>query len=275
MATYIKVNNTEYPAEINGNPKDRSWGGRDTKTVTLTMSHDEAAALLPDNTPWSIVLRETVDVLDEQDQPTGETKEVVNEYDNSAYSLAGDITDHRDGTVSIKMGKPTEAENAVGAVVALTGEVVTMARAAELRPVIEQAITSLSDGEAAKSPELFPRWADHIGETVKPGDRRSDEDADGVLRVYKVREGQGHTTQADWAPHLTPALWVVVDVTHAGTQDDPIPAARGMEYTYGLYYLDSEDGKTYKCERVGEADGGKIVLQYLPHELVGNYFTAV
>ena len=275
MSIYIKVNNTEYPAEINGNPKDRSWGGRDTKTVTLTMSHDEAAALLPDNTPWSIVLRETVDVLDEQDQPTGETKEVVNEYDNSAYSLAGDITDHRDGTVSIKMGKPTEAENAVGAVVALTGEVVTMARAAELRPVIEQASTSLSDGEAAKSPELFPRWADHIGETVKPGDRRSDEDADGVLRVYKVREGQGHTTQADWAPHLTPALWVVVDVTHAGTQDDPIPAARGMEYTYGLYYLDSEDGKTYKCERVGEADGGKIVLQYLPHELVGNYFTAV
>ena len=67
----------------------------------------------------------------------------------------------------------------------------------------------------------------------------------------------------------------MVDVTHAGTQDDPIPAARGMEYTYGLYYLDREDGKTYKCERVGEADGGKIVLQYLPHELVGNYFTAV
>ena len=57
-------------------------------------------------------------------------------------------------------------------------------------------------------------------------------------------------------------------------QDDPIPAARGMEYEYGKYYLDSEDGKTYKCERIGEAAGGKIVLQYLPHELVGNYFTA-
>ena len=275
MATYIKVNNTEYPAEINGNPKDRSWGGRDTKTVTLTMSHDEAAALLPDNTPWSIVLRETVDVLDEQGQPTGETKEVVNEYDNSEYSIAGDLTDHRDGTVSIKMGKPTETENAKATVTALAGAPVTYARAVELRPIIEQAAVSLSDGEAATVPELSPRWADHIGETVKPGDRRSDMDESGVLHVYKVREGQGHTTQADWPPHLTPALWVVVDVTHAGTQDDPIPAARGMEYTYGLYYLDSEDGKTYKCERVGEADGGKIVLQYLPHELVGNYFTAV
>lgn len=272
MAIYIKVNNTEYPAEINGNLKDRSWGDRDTKTVTLTMSHDAVAALLPDNTPWSIVQRDTVDVLDEQGQPTGETKEVVNEYDNSEYSLAGDITDHRDGTVSVKMGKPTETENAVGAVVALTGEVVTMARAAELRPVIEQASASLSDGEAAKSPELFPRWADHIGETVKPGDRRSDMDESGVLHVYRVNKGQGHTTQENWPPHSTPAMWTIINVDHAGTQDDPIPAARGMEYTYGLYYKDPEDTKLYLCERIGEAAGGKIVLQYLPHELAGQYF---
>ena len=200
MATYIKVNNTEHPATVNGNLVDRNWNGRDTKTIYLTMSHDAVAALLPDNTPWSIVQRDMVDVLDEQGKPTGETKEVVNEWDNSVYSLSGAITDHRDGTVSIKMGKPTETENAVGAVVALTGEVVTMARAAELRPIIEQASASLSDGEAAKSPELFPRWADHIGETVKPGDRRSDTDESGVLHVYRVNKGQGHTTQENWPP---------------------------------------------------------------------------
>lgn len=275
MSIHIKVNNTEYPATVNGNRTDRSWDGRDTKTIYLTMSHDAVAALLPDNTPWSIVQRDMVDVLDEQGKPTGETKEVVNEYDNSEYSLSGAITDHRDGTVSVKMGKPTEAETAVGAVVALTGEVVTMARAAELRPVIEQASASLSDGEAAKSPELFPRWADHIGETVKPGDRRSDMDESSVLHVYRVNKGQGHTTQENWPPHSTPAVWTIINVDHAGTQDDPIPAARGMEYTYGLYYKDPEDTKLYLCERTGEAAGGKIVLQYLPHELVGNYFKAV
>lgn len=275
MSIYIKVNQTEYPAAVSGANNDRNWNGRDTKTVTLTMTHAEVAALLPDNTPWSIVQRETVDVLDEQGKPTGETKEVVNEYDNSEYSIAGDLTDHRDGTVSIKMGKPTETENAVGTVVALTGEVVTMARAVELRPVIEQASASLSDGEAAKSPELFPRWADHIGETVKPGDRRSDTDGSGVLHVYRVNKGQGHTTQENWPPHSTPAMWTIINVDHAGTQDDPIPAARGMEYTYGLYYKDPEDTKLYLCERTGEAAGGKIVLQYLPHELIGNYFTAV
>ena len=275
MAIYIKVNNTEYPAEINGNPKDRSWGERDTKTITLTMTSAEVAALLTDNTPWSIVLRETVNKLDNDGNPTGETEEVVNEWDNSAYSLSGGITDHRDGTVSIKMGKPTETENAVGAVVALTGDVVTMARAVELRPVIEQASASLSDGEAAKSPELFPRWADHIGETVKPGDRRSDMDESGVLHVYRVNKGQGHTTQENWPPHSTPAMWTIINVDHAGTQDDPIPAARGMEYTYGLFYKDPEDTKLYLCERIGEQSGNKITLQYLPHELVGQYFMEV
>ena len=275
MAEFIKVNGQEYPATLIYNYKDLNWDMRETQTVHLTMPYAQAAALLPDNTPWSNVFRETKDKLDNDGNPTGQTEEVVTEEDMSAYSLAGEIVDHRDGTVSIKMGKPTEAETAVGAVVALTGEVVTMARAAELRPVIEQASASLSDGEAAKSPELFPRWADHIGETVKPGDRRSDTDESGVLHVYRVNKGQGHTTQENWPPHSTPAMWTIINVDHAGTQDDPIPAARGMEYEYGLYYKDPEDTKLYLCERTGEAAGGKIVLQYLPHELVGNYFTAV
>lgn len=275
MAEFIKVNGQEYPATCIYNYKDRNWDMRETQTVHLTMPYEQAAALLTSGVPWSNVFRETVDKFDNDGNPTGETDEVVTEEDMSAYSLAGEIVDYRNGTVSIKMGKPTETENAVGAVVALTGEVVTMARAAELRPVIEQASASLSDGEAAKSPELFPRWADHIGETVKPGDRRSDMDESGVLHVYRVNKGQGHTTQENWPPHSTPAMWTIINVDHAGTQDDPIPAARGMEYTYGLYYKDPEDTKLYKCERIGEAAGGKIVLQYLPHELVGNYFKAV
>lgn len=266
MSIYVKVNNTEYPATVNGNPKDRTWGDRDIKTITLTMTTTEAAALLPDNTPWSIVQRETVDKLDNDGNPTGETEEVVNEWDNSVYSLSGAITDHRDGTVSIKMGKPTETENAKATVTALAGAPVTYARAVELRPIIEQAAVSLSDGEAATVPELITAWAYPVA--YAEGDRRSYGG-----RVYKCR--QAHTSQEGWKPSATPALWVVIDVTHAGTQDDPIPASRGMEYEYGKYYLDGEDGKTYKCERIGEAAGGKIVLQYLPHELAGQYFTEV
>ena len=266
MSIHIKVNNTEYPAAISGANNDRTWDGRDTKIITLTMTHAEAAALLPDNTPWSIVQRDTVPKYDEDGQPTGETKEVVNEYDNSEYSIAGDITDHRDGSVSIKMGKPTETENAKATVTALAGAPVTYARAVELRPIIEQAAVSLSDGEAATVPELITAWAYPVA--YAEGDRRSYGG-----KVYKVRPGQGHTSQADWTPDKTPNLWAVIDAEHAGTQDDPIPASRGMEYTYGLYYKDPEDTKLYLCERIGEQSGNKITLQYLPHELVGQYFT--
>ena len=266
MAEFIKVNGVEHPATLIYNYKDRNWDMRETQTVHLTMPYAQAAALLPSGTPWSNVFRETKDVLDADRNPTGETEEVVTEEDMSEYSLAGQITDYRDGTVSIKMGKPTETENAKATVTALAGVPVTYARAVELRPIIEQAAVSLSDGEAATVPELITAWAYPVA--YAEGDRRSYGG-----KVYKCR--QAHTSQTDWNPAVTPALWVVVDVTHAGTQDDPIPAARGMEYTYGLYYLDSEDGKTYKCERTGEAAGGKIVLQYLPHELVGNYFSEV
>lgn len=266
MSIYVKVNNTEYPATVNGNLVDRNWNGRDTKTIYLTMSYDAVAALLPDNTPWSIVQRDMVDVLDEQGKPTGKTKEVVNEYNNSEYSLAGDITDHRDGTVSIKMGKPTESELSEATVTALVGQSITPQRAARLRPMIEAAATSLPDSDAATAVELFPKWVYPV--SYIEGNRVSDGG-----KLYKCQ--QAHTSQEGWKPSTTPALWVVIDVAHAGTQDDPIPASRGMEYEYGKYYLDSEDGKTYKCERIGEQSGNKITLQYLPHELVGNYFTEV
>ena len=86
---------------------------------------------------------------------------------------------------------------------------------------------------------------------------------------------QSHTSQDNWTPDATPALWAVINVSSAGAVDDPIPAERGMEYEYGKYYYDSEDGRVYLCQRTGEAAGGTIVLHYMPHELTGNYFTLV
>ena len=135
-----------------------------------------------------------------------------------------------------------------------------------LRPYIEKAAASLDDNDAANAVKLFPTWT--IGIAVSVGERYQYAD-----KLYKVV--QAHTTQADWTPDATPAMWAVIDKTHAGTIDDPIPASRGMEYEYGKYYLDGEDGKTYLCQRTGEAAGGTIVLQYMPHELIGNYFTEV
>ena len=145
-----------------------------------------------------------------------------------------------------------------------------LSSAQKLRPVIEAAMDKVDDNTALEAPQLSKNWA--AGETVKPGDRRYYAP---TQKLYKVRDGQGHTTQADWTPDVTPALCAVVSKGQSGTIDDPIDAARGMEYVYGLYYSDSEDGKLYLCQRIGEVAGGTVVLQYLPHELVGHYFKEV
>ena len=108
--TYVKIGGTEYPAEINGKLGDREWDGRDSKAITLTMGYSEAVTLFVNGIAWSIVQRENVPTLDENGQPTGETTEQVSEFDNSDYSVAGSITDNRDGTVTCKMGRPTETE---------------------------------------------------------------------------------------------------------------------------------------------------------------------
>ena len=108
--TYVKIGGTEYPAAINGKLADREWDGRDSKAITLTMGYSEAVTLFVNGIAWSIVQRESVPALDENGQPTGETTEQVSEFDNSDYSVAGSITDNRDGTVTCKMGRPTETE---------------------------------------------------------------------------------------------------------------------------------------------------------------------
>ena len=111
----VKINNQLHDAVVTGDMPDRYWDGRDSKTITMTSSYADAAALFSDGVKWSIVQTSTVPVLDANNQPTGETKEQTDEWDNSDYSILGDITAHKDGTVSIKMGKQTDTERLAAA----------------------------------------------------------------------------------------------------------------------------------------------------------------
>ena len=107
---YFKTNNTEYPASIAGKMADRDWDNRASKAVTLTMEYTAASQLFVDGLSWSIVQRDTVPVYDKDGNPTGETEEQVQEWDNSDYNVAGSITDNRNGTCTCKMGKKTQLE---------------------------------------------------------------------------------------------------------------------------------------------------------------------
>ena len=119
--TMIKVGGTLYPTvSLRGVKPDAAWDGR------LRMSYADAAALLPDGVAWSVVQRteypapklaeDGTPVVGEDGAPVMETVTQDTETDYSAWSLSGDITDHRDGTVTVKMGKPTELETVLAAV---------------------------------------------------------------------------------------------------------------------------------------------------------------
>lgn len=145
-----------------------------------------------------------------------------------------------------------------------------MATKAELIELLVDVRPNLTDQLALKYSAMYPVWAAGITITQDDINKGKNRYQYGD-KLYKAV--QAHTTQSDWTPDATPALWTVIDVEHAGTIDDPIPAVAGMEYEYGKYYI--EDGTIYICQRTGEAAGGKITLYYLPSQLIGQYFSEV
>ena len=105
--TYIKINETLYPATINGYLEDREWDKRDSKAITLEMDYPTASSLFVDELEWSIIYQPDSYIMLE----TGETiTPDPEEYDNGEYCVAGPITDNRDGTITVKMGKFTIEE---------------------------------------------------------------------------------------------------------------------------------------------------------------------
>lgn len=74
-------------------------------------------------------------------------------------------------------------------------------KARALRPMIEKAAISLSDEDAIGCVELFPAWAADVAYTADTRIRYGG-------KLYRCV--QAHTSQADWTPPSTPALWTEV-----------------------------------------------------------------
>lgn len=144
---------------------------------------------------------------------------------------------------------------------------------AELVIFMKAARLTADDQTALVGKDLYPLFADIVGTTQKKGFRCRYE-VNGQMNLYKLscdnQTAEGTQIQENWNPVDAQAIWTAIDIEHAGTLDDPIPAAAGMEYVKGKYYLDN--GMKYLMNRAGMQDGESIVLQYLPSQLVGQYF---
>lgn len=112
-------------------------------------------------------------------------------------------------------------------------------KARALRPLIEKAAVSLSDADALEAVDLFPAWAVGIDYAVDQRIRYED-------KLYRVV--QAHTSQEDWKPDSTPALYAEVEKPAEGdSPDSPIAYNGNMELFSGKYY--SQDGVVYRCFR--------------------------
>lgn len=118
-------------------------------------------------------------------------------------------------------------------------------RALQLRPVIEIASQSLDDAVALTAVELFPYWNVLVekAEKVTKGFRFQH---DGML--YRTEQPE-YIFVEYYVPGSegTESLFSLVDETHAGTVEDPIPFKKNMEIYEGLYY--TQDGVLYRCIR--------------------------
>lgn len=117
------------------------------------------------------------------------------------------------------------------------------------RPLTEQEVTALlirhsvntlevDDNTALRMVDFYPEWAENTAYSVGYKVQRNG-------KLWRVV--QAHTSQVGWEPENAASLWEVINETHSGTADDPIPYDGNMALVNGLYYV--QDYVVYFCIR--------------------------
>ena len=123
--------------------------------------------------------------------------------------------------------------------------------------------TDITDEEALKRPLLVYSWDSYMGRSLATGQVVSHGG-----KLWRVRQTVPVVLDGQEPSLATAALYEVIEVEPAGTQDDPIPYTPPMEIFSGKYY--TEEGVLYLCTR----DSGQALNNALA-ELVGIYVEIV
>jgi hypothetical protein len=108
------------------------------------------------------------------------------------------------------------------------------------RMLITQQINTLAvdDNTALRMREFYPEWAENTDYAVGFKVQRNG-------KLWRVR--QAHTSIVTWEPENAPSLWEVINETHDGSIDDPIPYDGNMALQNGKHYM--QNGVIYRCNR--------------------------
>lgn len=179
----VKVNGTEFDAVVQTRPNDSAWDGRESKAITFASTYEEAMKLFPDGVAWSVVYQNPEDGTEV-------------EADLSDFAMAGPVTDNRNGTVTVKMGKYLDTE----LLTLSLGEVPkSHQEAVHLRSAIETAAQSLDENTAAAVVTLFPTLKGD-GSLIRAGTRIQ-------WKGKVIRAKVDLWDRADHSPENAPTLW--------------------------------------------------------------------
>ena len=127
-----------------------------------------------------------------------------------------------------------------------------MQAAEQFRKALQMFATSLTDEQAMEVATVFDPW--EIGKTYSVGDFvLYGVNAVGDPQLYKV--AQAHTSQADWTPEATPALYVAIGLDASGYPVWSQPTGAHDAYNIGdvvnyngTLYQSLIDGNVYSPE---------------------------
>ena len=192
----LKINNQTYNLLSSTGAKEYLKDfSRDVITLRVEMAYQEAALAFTDGATFTII--------DDNDD----------QYEYTDYGVAGPITDNRDGTVTVKMGKNnTSEQDALEAkgeaekqaqkvsmnLIILAGKSISgdSNEVSELRKSFEAACTKLSDTDILIAPSLAPSW--DVGQNIAQGERRYYRPNDTLHKALK-----SHTTSFENGPGNT------------------------------------------------------------------------
>lgn len=124
--------------------------------------------------------------------------------------------------------------------------------AEQLRRALQLFVQTLTEEQALEVPTVFPAWevnrAYAVGEIISYGENSS-----GDPQLYKVV--QAHTSQADWLPDATPALYDPIGLDEGGHPVWTRPSGAHDAYDTGdivnyngTLYRSTIDGNTWSPE---------------------------
>ena len=106
---------------------------------------------------------------------------------------------------------------------------ITRAHAIKLREMIVKASASLTDTDALTAQELFDSWKPDTAYAVDKRIRYGE-------TLYRCV--QAHTSQDNWTPDITPALWTVVSLDEFPEWVQPTGAQDAYRLGYKVSHLD-------------------------------------